>query len=160
MTSNITIPTMGGMQRRTRTGPFFFMRVAIHAPPMVAMIWTAPNGIFSRMVLYLSNPKELMIKGPKVVTPPLGMLDWLVSVRPGRADCLRDGEDQREPTPRLDVEHAFSYVFPFPGRGDNTHLVCSQPFDCKYLVVLVEELGIDGRIWKKDTKMVSNEYKL
>lgn len=65
---------MGGMQRRIKGGPFFFVQVAIAAPPKVAKIWTAPNGMFRRIVLKLSKPKELTIRGPKVVIPPLGIL--------------------------------------------------------------------------------------
>ena len=49
--------------------------VANAAPPIVAMICTAPNGILRRIVLKALKPKELTIKGPKVVMPPLGILD-------------------------------------------------------------------------------------
>jgi hypothetical protein len=41
---------------------------------MVAIICTAPKGIFRRMVLKALNPNPFTIKGPKVVIPPLGML--------------------------------------------------------------------------------------
>jgi hypothetical protein len=54
--------------------------VASAAPPIVAMICTAPKGMLSRIVLKLSKPKEFTIRGPKVVIPPLGILSSHVSV--------------------------------------------------------------------------------
>jgi len=66
---------MGGMQSKARAGPFRLVRVANAAPPIVAMICTAPNGILRRIVLKALKPNELTIKGPKVVMPPLGILD-------------------------------------------------------------------------------------
>jgi len=48
--------------------------VAKAAAPRVAMIWTAPKGMLRRIVLNAENPKELTIRGPKVLIPPLGIL--------------------------------------------------------------------------------------
>lgn len=70
----MTMPTIGGIQRSSKAGPFLFVHVAIAAPPNVAMIWTAPKGMLRRMVSKLPKPKELTMRGPKVVTPPLGIL--------------------------------------------------------------------------------------
>jgi hypothetical protein len=70
----MTQPTIGGKQRSANVNPFFFDQVAKIAPPMVAIICTAPNGIFRRIVLKLSNPNPSIINGPKVEIPPLGIL--------------------------------------------------------------------------------------
>ena len=72
--SNMTQPMIGGMQRSAKAGPFFFVQVANAAPPIVAMICTAPKGMLRRIVWKLSKPKPLTINGPKVVIPPLGIL--------------------------------------------------------------------------------------
>jgi hypothetical protein len=67
-------PAIVGTQRSASVKPLRFVQVANKAPPKIEMIWTAPKGIFRRMVWKELKPKELMIKGPKVVMPPLGML--------------------------------------------------------------------------------------
>ena len=74
MVNSITVPAIGGIHSIASAGPFFFVQVANAAPPIVAMICTAPNGMLRRIVSKLSNPKELTIRGPKVVIPPLGIL--------------------------------------------------------------------------------------
>ena len=74
MHNNITIPMIGGMQRIARAGPLRFVQVAKAAPPMVATICTAPNGMLRRIVLNGLKPNEFTIKGPNVVMPPLGIL--------------------------------------------------------------------------------------
>lgn len=72
--SSIMQPAIGGRHSSARTGPFIFQAVANQAPPIVAMSWTAPNGTLRRMVFRSLNPKDLTIKGPNVVMPPLGIL--------------------------------------------------------------------------------------
>ena len=67
-------PIIGGIHRSASAGPFFLVQVAKAAPPKVAIICTAPKGIFRRMVLKASNPNPCTINGPKVVMPPLGIL--------------------------------------------------------------------------------------
>lgn len=57
------------------TGPFFLMREARKAPPMIATSWTAPKGILNRIVVNESNPNDCTINGPNVEMPPLGILD-------------------------------------------------------------------------------------
>jgi hypothetical protein len=42
---------------------------------MVATICTAPKGMLKSMVSNLPKPKDLMMSGPKVDIPPLGMLE-------------------------------------------------------------------------------------
>lgn len=68
---NITHPAIKGRHSRIKTGPFIFNTVANHAPPSVAMSWTALKGMLKRMVLNSSKPKASMIKGPNVDMPPL-----------------------------------------------------------------------------------------
>ena len=70
----MTQPIIGGIQRSANAGPFLFVKVAKAAPPMVATICTAPNGMFRRIVSKASNPNPCIIKGPNVVIPPLGIL--------------------------------------------------------------------------------------
>lgn len=65
---------MGGNDKSIRTGPFIFRTIASHAPPIVETNWTAPKGMLKSIAVNWSNPKDLTIKGPKVDTPPLGML--------------------------------------------------------------------------------------
>lgn len=67
---------MGGRQSNAKTGPFIFQTVASQAPPIVATSWTAPKGMLKSMVSYSLRPKDLIIKGPKVVMPPLGTLKF------------------------------------------------------------------------------------
>ena len=68
------IPIMGGIQRRIRTGDFFFSFVASHAPPSVATICTVPKGMLKRIVVNELKPNDFTINGPKVDIPPLGIL--------------------------------------------------------------------------------------
>jgi hypothetical protein len=65
-------PMIGGTLRNANTGDFRFILVATHAPPIVAISCTAPNGMLNRIVANLSYPKDLMIKGPNVEMPPDG----------------------------------------------------------------------------------------
>lgn len=74
MRNNITQPAIENRHSKAITGPFIFSTVASHAPPMVAMSWTAPKGILKRIVLNWSKPKDSIIRGPKVDMPPLGSL--------------------------------------------------------------------------------------
>jgi hypothetical protein len=67
------MPMIGGMHSKMRTGDFFFSLVASQAPPTVATICTAPNGMLKRIVVKESKPNDLMMSGPKVEMPPLGM---------------------------------------------------------------------------------------
>lgn len=97
-------PIIGGMQRSAKAGPFFFVQVANAAPPKVAIICTAPKGMLSRMVSKLSKPKPLMIKGPNVEIPPLGMLYVVSRDRAVKDYVLRDGEEQSKPEPSLEVK--------------------------------------------------------
>jgi hypothetical protein len=83
MHNNMTMPMIGGIQSRARAGPLRFVQVAKAAPPMVATIWTAPKGMLRRIVLKGLKPNELTIKGPKVVIPPLGILNqWVYWKQP------------------------------------------------------------------------------
>jgi hypothetical protein len=60
---------------------------------------------------------------------------------------LRDGEDQGKPAPSLDIEKTLDHMFPFPLGGDDTHLICSKSLKGNQFVVVIQKLGIDGRIW-------------
>lgn len=44
-----------------------FHLAAAHEPAKMAMAWTPPKGMLSRVALYLSKPKPLMRVGPKVL---------------------------------------------------------------------------------------------
>lgn len=57
-----------------RTGDFALRRLESQAPPRVEIIWTAPKGMLKRIVVKGSNPKDSIMRGPKVEMPPLGML--------------------------------------------------------------------------------------
>jgi hypothetical protein len=46
----IMMPMIGGIHKRIKTGLFFLSHVASQAPPIVATIWTTPNGMLKRMV--------------------------------------------------------------------------------------------------------------
>jgi len=74
MIRSMMTPAIVGTQRSASVKFLRFVHVANQAPPKIEMIWTAPKGMFRRIVWKESKPKELMIKGPKVVMPPLGML--------------------------------------------------------------------------------------
>ena len=67
-------PTIAGIVRAIMMGPLIRTRVAMIPLPRIAKNCTAPNGRLKRMVVNESNPNALIIKGPKVVIPPLGML--------------------------------------------------------------------------------------
>ena len=77
----MTQPIIGGMQRSASAGPFFLVQVAKAAPPIVATICTAPNGMLRRIVWKLLNPNPFTIKGPKVVMPPEGILGHISTHR-------------------------------------------------------------------------------
>lgn len=144
----MTQPAMGGMQSPAMTGPFLWILVAIHEPPTVATSWTKPKGMLKRMVWKESKPKDLMIRGPNVEIPPDGIL-------PGISPCdslqtreshLRDGKDEGKPAPSLDIQYALLEMIPAPLAGHDTLLVHSETLNCDELIVVVEELGFDGRI--------------
>lgn len=126
-------PAIGGRQSSASTGAFIFQKVASQAPPIVAMSWTAPNGIFKRMVLRSSNPKALTMRGPNVVMPPLGILgqnEQKYRDRRGRMD-VRDGDHQREPDPGLWVKERFFNVIPFPLMVFDALLIHPQSAVCQ-----------------------------
>jgi hypothetical protein len=70
---------MSVIQSRARADPFLLVYVAKAAPPRVAIICTTPNGMLRGIVLNASYPKDLTMRGPKIVIPPLGILDRLSS---------------------------------------------------------------------------------
>lgn len=128
----MTWPMIGGMERKIRTGPFILIIMATHAPPRVDTICTAPNGMLNRIVLKLSYPKPLMIKGPNVEMLPLGMLKDRQHTKHSRKllhkrfECLRDSQEHRKPHPRLGIECGFFRMIPFPHVVVNALLVGTQ----------------------------------
>lgn len=56
------------------TGPFRLSLVANQADPRMATSCIRPKGILNNMVWNLSKPKSLIIREPKTLIPPLGIL--------------------------------------------------------------------------------------
>jgi hypothetical protein len=81
----MTQPTIAGIHKPIMTGPFFLILVAIIPLPRIATNWTAPKGVLNKIVVNLSYPKAEMMRGPKVVIPPLIILQrWLVMFERGK----------------------------------------------------------------------------
>ena len=61
-----------------------------------------------------------------------------------------DGEQESGPAPSLWVEDGFLCVIPSPFAGEDAHLVHAKSLDRDELVVVVEELGLDGGVGHED----------
>lgn len=70
----ITEPMIAGIVRPIMIGPLILTLVAMTPLMRMAQNWTAPKGVLNKMVVNWSKPNALMMRGPKVVIPPLGIL--------------------------------------------------------------------------------------
>ena len=97
-------------------------------------------------------PKDLMIRLPNVLIPPLGILDGvsfditLLMTRHGLSKDyhVRDGHDQEKPTPGFHIIERLPDVVPAPFAGDNAHLVCAEALYSDDLFTVVETPGFHG----------------
>jgi hypothetical protein len=62
----MTSPAITGSTRKISMGAFTFAFWATYDDNVVIKSCTAPNGMFSKDVMYLSNPRPLRIRGSNV----------------------------------------------------------------------------------------------
>lgn len=69
------VPTAAIIAIPAITSPFVRNLLASHPPPRMMKTCTAPKGRLNRIASKFVYPKEVIIRLPNVLIPPLGMLE-------------------------------------------------------------------------------------
>lgn len=121
--------------------------VAIQAPPTVAHNWTAPNGILNKIVWKGSNPKDLMISGPKVEMPPEGTeMANLVNVSSKPIKLTRRHSHHCTPIPGLEIHQSFLDLAPFPNIAFDALLIVPKALNRDKSILVFQKACCQWRI--------------